>query len=106
MFKSRKAGYRDCSSKEITVMAEDLNHLLRTLYDAGAENVPASEIDWHQDQTPILLMALSMGYLRYRERAGIRYFYLTNAGYDAIGAERMTFSPFGPLSRWFRSLSG
>ncbi len=38
---------------------------------------------------PILPMALSMGYLRYRERGGIKYFCLTNAGYDAIGAERL-----------------
>ncbi|WP_426230089.1 hypothetical protein [Pararhizobium sp. DWP3-4] len=87
-------------------MADDLKDLLMLVYDAGAENVPASEIAWRQDQMPILMRALNMGYVRYRERAGTKHFYLTRAGYSAIGIEPLSYSPSAILSGWFRRVFG
>ncbi|WP_426124455.1 hypothetical protein [Pararhizobium sp. PWRC1-1] len=85
-------------------MADDLKNLLTALYDAGAEDVPASEIEWRRDQMPMLLRALEMGYVRYSERAGARHFYLTKSGYSAIGIEPLGYSPIGPVIRWLRGL--
>lgn len=85
-------------------MADDLTTLLTALYNAGAENVPASEIEWRQDQMPMLMRALDMGYIRYTDRVVTRYFYLTKSGYSAIGIEPLTYSPIGPIIRWFRGL--
>jgi hypothetical protein len=88
------------------VIADDLKDLLRLLYNAGAENVPASETGWRQDQMPILMRALDMGYVGYRERAGTKHFSLTKAGYSAIGIEPLSYSPLAILGGWFRRLFG
>jgi hypothetical protein len=85
-------------------MGNDLKDVLRALYNAGAENVPAPEIGWRVDQMPVLIRALDMGYVRYRERDGIRHFYLTKAGYSTIGIEPLGYSPIGPVMRWLRGL--
>lgn len=81
-------------------MAAELEEVLRTLYDAGAENVPAQEIGWRQEMTPALMKAFNMGYIRYRERAGVKHFYLTKFGYEAIGIEAPRFSPLRILLGW------
>jgi hypothetical protein len=85
-------------------MATDLKDLLNALYNAGAENLPASEIEWRQDQMPMLIRALDMGYVRYTERTGIRRYYLTKPGYSAIGIQPLGYFPIGPVIRWFRGL--
>jgi hypothetical protein len=69
-----------------------------------AENVPASKIEWRRDQMPMLSRAIEMGYVRFTDRAGIRYFYLTKAGYSSIGIEPLSYSPIGPIIRWFGGL--
>lgn len=76
-------------------MGEDLKDVLMQLYEAGAEDVPASDIPWNSDMTPAILVALNMGYMRYRDRSGIKHFYLTSAGYSKIG-----IPPFSP-GRYF-----
>ena len=85
-------------------MADDLKNLLTALYDAGAEDVPASEIGWRREQMPMLSRALEMGYVRYRERAGTRHFYLTKSGYSSLGIEPLDYFPIGPVVRWIRGL--
>ncbi|WP_455918353.1 hypothetical protein [Ensifer canadensis] len=81
-------------------MAADLNEVLRRLYDAGAEDVPAHEIDWREEMMPALIQALNMGYIRYRERGGVKHFYLTKFGYEAIGIEPPRFSSFRTVLQW------
>jgi hypothetical protein len=91
--------------RHIGNVGNDLKDLLTALFNAGAENVPASEIDWRVDQMPLLIRALDMGYVRYRERDGVRHFYLTKAGYSTIGIAPLGYSPFGHITRWlFRLL--
>ncbi|KXG87424.1 hypothetical protein ATO67_19115 [Agrobacterium bohemicum] len=55
------------------------------LYDAGAESVPAHAIAWRAYMTPAINVGMNMGYMRYRERDGVRHFYLTDAGYNKMG---------------------
>lgn len=81
-------------------MVADLTAVLRSLYEAGAEDVPAHEIDWRQEMTPALMKALDMGYIRYRERGGVKHFSLTKFGYEAIGIEPPKFSPFRIVLQW------
>ena len=76
-------------------MGEDLYDVLMRLYEAGAEDVPGDDISWNADMAPAIMVALNMGYMRYRERRGIRHFYLTSAGYSKIG-----IPPFS-ASRYF-----
>ena len=66
-------------------VGEDLKDVLLRLYEAGAEDVPADEISWDSAMTPAIVVALNMGYMRYREKKGIKHFYLTSAGYSKIG---------------------
>lgn len=82
-------------------MVADLNELLRRLYDAGAVDVPAHEIDWREDMMPELIKALNMGYVRYRERGDVKHFYLTKFGFEAIGIEPPRFSPLRIMLEWF-----
>ena len=86
-------------------MVADLNELLRKLYEAGARDVPATEIDWREDMMPALMQALNMGYIRYRERGGVKHFYLTKFGFDAIGIEPPRFSPFRIILEWLSGRS-
>ena len=87
-------------------MAEDLKDFLRLLYDAGAQDVPATQIGWGSKLAPFLMLALNMGYIRYRDRDGIRYFSLTKAGYYTLGIEPPTRSSMGAMFRWLRKLLG
>lgn len=87
-------------------MAHDLKVFLKSLYDAGAEDVPATQIGWRSDSAPLLMLALQMGYIRYRDRDGIRYFDLTNAGYYTLGIEPPSRSSMGAMFRWLRNLLG
>ncbi len=81
-------------------MASDLNEVLRRLYDAGAVDVPAHDIDWREDMIPVLMQALNMGYVHYRQRGDVKHFYLTKFGYEAIGIVAPKFSPFRILLEW------
>lgn len=81
-------------------MDTPLQELLRILYESGAEDVPADEIDWRPHMTPVLMRALNMGYVRYRDRKGVRHFSLTEAGYNAIGLEYPTYSAWSVLRDW------
>lgn len=85
-------------------MGEDLKDVLLRLYEAGAEDVPAAEIRWEPSMTPAILVALNMGYMRYRERQGVKHFYLTSAGYSKIGI--LPFSPARYLLQKIRKLLG
>jgi hypothetical protein len=67
------------------MVSRDLHDLLIILYDAGARSVPAEEIAWTSDMSPILNHALNMQYIVYREGKRGRRFSLTKAGYMAIG---------------------
>jgi len=73
-------------------MGDDLRQVLTILHEAGGEGVPSYEIGWDACMTPAINVALNMGYMRYREHSGERYFYLTPAGYQKIGIV--------PLSAW------
>lgn len=66
-------------------MGDDLRQVLTILHEAGGEGVPSYEIGWEACMTPAINVALNMGYMRYREHSGERYFYLTPAGYQKIG---------------------
>jgi hypothetical protein len=85
-------------------MAQDLKDFLRLLYDAGAEDVRATEIGWRSDSAPLLMLALNMGYIRYRDHDRIRYFGLTKAGYYTLGIEPPSRSSMGVMFRWLSSL--
>ncbi len=83
-------------------MGDDLRDVLLLLYEAGAENVPAHSIEWRTDMTPAINVGMNMGYMRYRERDGVRYFYLTDAGYSKIGIP--PFSPWDSALSWLKGL--
>ncbi|MGQ2917230.1 MULTISPECIES: hypothetical protein [Rhizobium] len=76
----------------IAIMGDDLRQVLIILHEAGAEGVPSHEIGWEANMMPAINVAINMGYMRYRERAGERYFYLTPVGYQKIGIK--------PFSVW------
>ncbi len=52
--------------------------------------------------TPAINVGMNMGYMRYRERNGVRHFYLTEAGYSKIGIP--PFSPWASIRLWIKSL--
>jgi hypothetical protein len=83
-------------------MGDDLRDVLLLLYDAGAENVPAHAIAWRADMTPAINVGMNMGYMRYRERGGVRHFYLTEAGYSKIGIP--PYSPWASMRSWIKRL--
>jgi len=66
-------------------MGDDLREVLTVLHEAGAEGVPSSRIGWDSHMTPAINVALNMGYMRYTERDGERYFSLTRVGYQKVG---------------------
>ncbi|MDQ1194375.1 hypothetical protein [Agrobacterium sp. SORGH_AS 787] len=66
-------------------MGDDLKDVLTILYLAGAEKVPASELAWNPSMLAAINVAVNMGYMRYSVKDGMRYFFLTDAGYHKIG---------------------
>lgn len=66
-------------------MSDDLREVLTILHGAGAEDVPSCRVGWKSYMMPAINIALNMGYMRYRERDGERYFSLTPFGYQKIG---------------------
>lgn len=84
-------------------MGEDLKDVLMRLYEAGAEDVPADDIPWESQMTPAIVVALNMGYMRYRERKGMKHFYLTSAGYSKIGIPPFSASRHivQTIRKWF-----
>ncbi|POO48725.1 hypothetical protein CPJ18_25345 (plasmid) [Agrobacterium rosae] len=73
------------------------------LFEAGAEDVPAGDISWESTMTPAIVVALNMGYMRYREREGIKHFYLTSAGYSKIGVQPFSIRRYiiQTIRSWF-----
>ncbi len=74
-------------------MARSMQHILVTLYQAGARNVPDDRLPWVVDDFPEINRAMNMAYLVRRERKGSSYFTLTRAGYYAIDQEPPPMTP-------------
>lgn len=75
-------------------MGDDLKDVLMTLYNAGAEKVPAYEVPWEPNMLAAINVALNMGYMRYTVKDGERYFSLTDAGYQKIGIPDFSISEY------------
>lgn len=74
-------------------MARSMQHILVTLYQAGARNVPGERLPWVVDDFPEINRAMNMAYLVRIERNGRSVFTLTRAGYHAIDQEPPPLTP-------------
>ncbi|AII27815.1 hypothetical protein AWJ26_gp45 (endogenous virus) [Sinorhizobium phage phiLM21] len=63
------------------------------------------KIGWRKEMTSTIMTALNMGYIRCRETGGVKHFYLTKFGYEAIGIEPPRFSPFRIILDWLSGRS-
>lgn len=87
------------------MVAPDLYLILKGLFEAGARDVPGSELPWKARDAPTILYALNMLYMTRLQTEDGTYFSLTPAGYRAIGKEAPApASIMGLLRSMFRRL--